>query len=80
MLAICGVAEWAVNGNAEEVGIESLEFGKDFVIERELISANGAPIGRIKNQDDGLSAVIGKAQEFSRLRGKDEIRSDDAGG
>ena len=80
MLTICGVAVWAVNGNADEAGIEPLKFGKDFVIERELIAADGAPIGRIKSQDDGLTVEIGEAQEFSRLVGEDEIRSDGAGG
>ena len=54
MLAICGVAEWAVNGNAEEVGIESLEFGKDFH-EHEYLQ-NGKPQSAkllMKRGDDG---------------------------
>ena len=36
------------------------EFGLQLVIECQLVTANGAPIGRVEDKDYGLSAKVGE--------------------
>ncbi len=65
------VAPGAINGNADQFGAVFLKLREDFVVERHLVAAYGAPIGGIKSQDDRASAQLGE-REF--LVGRDRER------
>ncbi len=80
ILAEGEVAPDAVNGDADDLSVELGEFGAKFVVEAELIAANGAPISGVKDEDDGLSAELGEGNFLIGGAGEGEIWSGCAGG
>ena len=50
------VAPGAVDGDADELRAEPLELGQDLVVERHLVAADRAPVGRIEREDQPLAA------------------------
>ena len=46
----------AVHRNAEDLGIKQRELRKQFVVERELVAADGAPVSGITDENDGTAA------------------------
>src|SRR6266478_4108692 len=56
-----GVAPRSINGNADNLRVEFLELREHLVIKAHLISADGTPIGWIKNQDDWPLAELAQS-------------------
>src|SRR5262245_27896774 len=52
------VTPLAVDGDAEEVGVVALELRQNLVVERHLVSAHRAPVGRVEGQDDRLGSQL----------------------
>ena len=80
ILGECFVAPDAINGNAQKFGIEFCEFGKNFVVESHLISADGAEIRGIKRENYGTAAKFAERETLIGSDRKFEFRSGGAGG
>ena len=60
VLAEGQMAPDAVDRDAEDLRFKMREFGLQLVIQRQLITADGAPVGRIEDQDHRPSAKVGE--------------------
>ena len=69
----------AVNRNAHQFSIKTLEILQDFVVERHLIAANGTPVCRIKREHHISAAKIAQARTLIRGAAQIEIGSLRAG-
>jgi hypothetical protein len=56
LAGVGGVTPGAIDGDAHQLRLVAIEFFKNFVVKRQLVAANGAPVGWIKSQDDGAAA------------------------
>jgi hypothetical protein len=68
------VTPGAINRNADEFGVELLEFGKDFVVEGHLIATDRTPIRRVEGEDDRASAKFMEGKILVGSNAKSEIR------
>ena len=69
----------AVHGDAEELGVEFLEFGEDFVVEGHLIAADGASVRGIEGEDDGAAAEFAEGEALIGSDVEGEIGSRSSG-
>jgi hypothetical protein len=69
----------AIDGDAEDRGAIFFELRKGLVVEANLITANRAPVGRIKGEDDGLAFEIAEGQNLVRSCMQREVGSFRAG-
>jgi hypothetical protein len=56
----------SVNQNAQNLRVEFLKFGKHFVVQAHLITADGAPISRLKDKDHRSSAELAQSDDLIR--------------
>src|SRR5258706_7809055 len=77
-----GMAPDAVDRDAQELCIVPLKFFQNLVVEGELIAADGAPVGRVECQDDGVAAkfgqrdlLIGRAVQVEGRRSSSRLKS-----
>jgi hypothetical protein len=57
--AVAGKGEMtpgAVNRDPDQGGVEVPKLGEKFVVQRHLVAAHGAPIGRVEGQNNWLAA------------------------
>ena len=73
-LAKRAVAPRAIDRNADELRIVVLEFTPHFVVERDLVPTDRAPVGWIKHENDGASAETREPHRLIGGRAKLEIR------
>ena len=64
----------AVDGDAEQLGVVLLELRQDLVVERHLVAADRAPVGRIERQHDGPAAEVRERDRLIRSGVQLEIR------
>jgi hypothetical protein len=69
-----GVAPGTVHRDANQFRAEAFELRENFVVERHLIAANGAPIGRIKGEHDGLATKLAQLHRLIGSAVKTEVR------
>src|SRR5258708_3446687 len=74
------VAPDAVDRDPEQLGAELPEFRQDLVIERHLVAADGAPVRRIKREDDGAPEELAERDLLIGRAVQAELRSARAGG
>jgi len=73
------VTPHAVHGNAQQLGVEFLKFGKKFVVQAHLVAAHRTPVGRIERQNYRSAAQFAQGQSLIGCDVKSEIRSRGSG-
>src|SRR5437762_12468958 len=63
-----------VHGNAQKRRAMSLELGEKFVVQCQLVAADGTPISRIESQDHRLPTKFAEGKPLIRRDGEREIR------
>jgi len=51
-----------VDRDSQELGVKFLEFRKDFVVQSHLVATDGAPVRRIKGQNDRLAPQLAEGE------------------
>src|SRR5437763_715641 len=74
------VAPDAVDGDAQELRVVLLEFAPHLVVQRQLIAADGTPVGGIEDEDDRAAAEIAEANHLMGRGAQLEVRRGGAEG
>src|ERR1700730_6388286 len=69
------VAPGTIDGYAEKLGPEALELGQHLLVERHLVAADRAPVGRVEGENDGPPPEVLEADRLIGGRVQREIRS-----
>jgi hypothetical protein len=79
VLGKCVVTPDSIDGDAKDLGTIFFKLGESLVVESHLISANRAPIGGIKGEDDRPACEIAEGQALIRSDVQREVRGLRAG-
>jgi hypothetical protein len=80
VLGISLMAPGTIHRNAEELGAVFAELGEDFIVKRELIATDRAPIGRVEGKDYRLTREVAERQVLIRRDPEGEVRGGGSGG
>jgi len=68
-----------VQGETDELRARLMEFGKDLVVQRHLVAADGAPVRGVERQDQGPAAQFFQRNRLVRGSRQGERRGGRAG-
>ena len=74
------VAPDAIDGNSQELCVEFLELGENFVVQSHLIAAHGTPVRGIEGHDDGPATQFAEREALIGSDVKSELGSGSSGG
>jgi hypothetical protein len=80
VLGIGVVTPHAINRDSKKLRAVLAEVRQQLVVERELIPADGTPVGRVEGNDDWLAAKVAKRELLIGRNGQREIRRSNTGG